>query len=168
MGYRWYDARKMPVRWPFGHGLSYTGWLSTAARRWTPTHADAGRHRDRAGDGEKTARGCAEPRSCSSMWPTPRAHWCRAGGCPVRCAGLRRSTCSPARSGEVVPYADAAGYRLRVTAPELHFGARAGPVREIRIRALSRGHPRGAGRRLRTQKVRIYYKEGDKSIVSKI
>ena len=25
VGYRWYDARKMPVRWPFGHGLSYTG-----------------------------------------------------------------------------------------------------------------------------------------------
>ena len=23
-GYRWYDARKMPVLWPFGHGLSYT------------------------------------------------------------------------------------------------------------------------------------------------
>ena len=20
VGYRWYDARKMPVRWPFGHG----------------------------------------------------------------------------------------------------------------------------------------------------
>lgn len=24
VGYRWYDARRMPVRWPFGHGLSYT------------------------------------------------------------------------------------------------------------------------------------------------
>ncbi len=24
MGYRWYDARRMPVRFPFGHGLSYT------------------------------------------------------------------------------------------------------------------------------------------------
>ncbi len=24
VGYRWYDARRMPVRFPFGHGLSYT------------------------------------------------------------------------------------------------------------------------------------------------
>jgi beta-glucosidase len=24
MGYRWYDSRRLPVRWPFGHGLSYT------------------------------------------------------------------------------------------------------------------------------------------------
>ncbi len=24
VGYRWYEARKMPVRWAFGHGLSYT------------------------------------------------------------------------------------------------------------------------------------------------
>jgi beta-glucosidase len=24
MGYRWYDARRLPVRFPFGHGLSYT------------------------------------------------------------------------------------------------------------------------------------------------
>ena len=27
MGYRWYDARRMPVRWPFGHGMSYTGFV---------------------------------------------------------------------------------------------------------------------------------------------
>ena len=31
MGYRWYDARRMPVRWPFGHGLSYTGFVYKAA-----------------------------------------------------------------------------------------------------------------------------------------
>lgn len=27
VGYRWYDGRRMPVRWPFGHGLSYTGFV---------------------------------------------------------------------------------------------------------------------------------------------
>ena len=31
VGYRWYDARKMPVRWPFGHGLSYTGYVYRGA-----------------------------------------------------------------------------------------------------------------------------------------
>ena len=31
VGYRWYDARRMPVRWPFGHGLSYTGFVYKAA-----------------------------------------------------------------------------------------------------------------------------------------
>jgi beta-glucosidase len=24
MGYRWYDTRRLPTRFPFGHGLSYT------------------------------------------------------------------------------------------------------------------------------------------------
>ena len=24
VGYRWYDARQLPTRFPFGHGLSYT------------------------------------------------------------------------------------------------------------------------------------------------
>jgi beta-glucosidase len=26
MGYRWYESRALPVRYPFGHGLSYTTW----------------------------------------------------------------------------------------------------------------------------------------------
>ena len=26
VGYRWYDARHLPVRFPFGHGLSYSTW----------------------------------------------------------------------------------------------------------------------------------------------
>ena len=32
VGYRWYDTRRMPVRWPFGHGMSYTGFVYRNAR----------------------------------------------------------------------------------------------------------------------------------------
>lgn len=31
IGYRWYDARKIPVRFPFGHGLSYANFTIGAA-----------------------------------------------------------------------------------------------------------------------------------------
>lgn len=31
VGYRWYDARQMAVRWPFGHGMSYTGFTYRGA-----------------------------------------------------------------------------------------------------------------------------------------
>jgi beta-glucosidase len=32
MGYRWYDARRLPVRFPFGHGLSYASFELSAPR----------------------------------------------------------------------------------------------------------------------------------------
>jgi beta-glucosidase len=32
MGYRWYEARHLPVRFPFGHGLSYTSFQIKAVR----------------------------------------------------------------------------------------------------------------------------------------
>ena len=47
VGYRWYDARKMPVRWPFGHGLSYTGYVYRNAELSCDTMA---------ADGEVTVR----------------------------------------------------------------------------------------------------------------
>lgn len=37
VGYRWYDGRRMPVRWPFGHGLSYTGFVYREAALDRPT-----------------------------------------------------------------------------------------------------------------------------------
>ena len=42
MGYRWYDARRMPVRWPFGHGMSYTGFVYRNARLSANTLAEGG------------------------------------------------------------------------------------------------------------------------------
>ena len=42
VGYRWYDARKMPVRWPFGHGLSYTGYVYRGAALDTDTLTPGG------------------------------------------------------------------------------------------------------------------------------
>ncbi|MCW2671749.1 MAG: bglB [Frankiales bacterium] len=32
VGYRWYDTRRLPVRYPFGHGMSYTTFSWTDAR----------------------------------------------------------------------------------------------------------------------------------------
>ena len=43
VGYRWYDARRMPVRWPFGHGLSYTGFVYRDAALDRAVLADDGR-----------------------------------------------------------------------------------------------------------------------------
>ena len=42
VGYRWYDARRMPVRWPFGHGLSYTGFVYRDAALDRAVLADGG------------------------------------------------------------------------------------------------------------------------------
>lgn len=42
VGYRWYDARRMPVRWPFGHGMSYTGFVYRGARLSADTLAEGG------------------------------------------------------------------------------------------------------------------------------
>ena len=47
VGYRWYDARRMAVRWPFGHGLSYTGFVYRDAALDRPTLTE---------DGEATLR----------------------------------------------------------------------------------------------------------------
>lgn len=97
VGYRWYDARKMPVRWPFGHGLSYTGYVYRGAALDADTLTPGG-HRDRAGDGEKQRRN-ARSRGRAALCGRCHGAPVPGGRCPRRCAGLRRSTCSPARSG---------------------------------------------------------------------
>ena len=40
VGYRYYDAKEMPVRWAFGHGLSYTTFKIENARVSAPTMDD--------------------------------------------------------------------------------------------------------------------------------
>jgi beta-glucosidase len=37
VGYRWYEARRLPVRYPFGHGGSYTTWSLGPATASAPT-----------------------------------------------------------------------------------------------------------------------------------
>jgi beta-glucosidase len=37
IGYRWYEARRLPVRFPFGHGLSYTTFTLGAPQSSTTT-----------------------------------------------------------------------------------------------------------------------------------
>ncbi|MEG2697765.1 MAG: glycoside hydrolase family 3 C-terminal domain-containing protein, partial [Ruthenibacterium sp.] len=38
IGYRWYDKAQLPVRWPFGHGLSYTSFAYSALRLSAQTY----------------------------------------------------------------------------------------------------------------------------------
>ena len=45
IGYRWYEARHLPVRFPFGHGLSYTSFELGPPRLSSPRLAPGGRLR---------------------------------------------------------------------------------------------------------------------------
>ena len=42
MGYRWYEARRLPVRFPFGHGLSYSRFAIGEPRLSSPRFAPGG------------------------------------------------------------------------------------------------------------------------------
>jgi beta-glucosidase len=42
IGYRWYEARRLPVRFPFGHGGSFTTWALGDATLSSPTFTPGG------------------------------------------------------------------------------------------------------------------------------
>ena len=96
VGYRWYDARKMPVRWPFGHGLSYTGYVYRNAELSCDTMA---------ADGEVTVRVTVKNSGAMPGAEVVQLYVADATGTPVPggrvprpCAGLRRWTCSPGKN----------------------------------------------------------------------
>ena len=74
VGYRWYDARKMPVRWPFGHGLSYTGYVYRNAELSCDTMA---------ADGEVTVRVTVKNSGAMSGAEVVQLYVADATGTPV-------------------------------------------------------------------------------------
>ncbi len=96
VGYRWYDARRMPVRWPFGHGMSYTGFVYRNARLSANTLAEGGEVKVCVT--VKTAAPCAGPRWCSFILVTRPAPPLRAAGCRRFCGVSARFGWTPARS----------------------------------------------------------------------
>lgn len=141
VGYRWYDARKMPVRWPFGHGLSYTGYVYRGAALNADTLTPGGtvtarvtvknQRRDARSRGRAALCGRRHGRAGAGRAGAPGA----AQVCEDRPAARRGA------GGRL--YADAAGYKpLQPRAARLV--RRAGPVRNTH-RAFEPGHPRGAG-----------------------
>lgn len=136
VGYRWYDARKIVRPRAELHGLRLP--RRGAGRR----HADAGRHRDRAGDGEKQRR---DARSRGRAALCGRCHGCAGAGRAGAPGAAQVCEDRPAarRGAGDRLYADAAGYKpLQPRAARLV--RRAGPVRNTH-RAFEPGHPRGAG-----------------------
>ena len=74
VGYRWYDARRMPVLWPFGHGLSYTGFVYKDARLSTDTMT---------GDGAVTVSVTIKNSGAMAGRETVQMYVTDETGCPV-------------------------------------------------------------------------------------
>ena len=61
VGYRWYEARQLPTRFPFGHGLSYTSFAFGEPAVQTRRRPGRG-----LGAGDQHREAGAAPRSCSA------------------------------------------------------------------------------------------------------
>ena len=110
VGYRWYEARRWPTRFPFGHGLSYTSFLIEAPEVEVPA-GDAGAPVVVSVSVENTGpatrlgggAGLRRPARADTRDPTPAgAEGVRQGEARSRGAGdrdLRRSTSVRSRTG---------------------------------------------------------------------
>ena len=96
VGYRWYEARHLPVRFPFGHGGSYTTFSLGRPR-------GVGRHRHRRRSAHAAGRRHQHGRAPGRRGrPVLRRAAARPGGPPAEGAGrVRQGVARPRRDGHV-------------------------------------------------------------------
>ena len=158
IGYRWYEARRLPVRFPFGHGLSYTLVRAGRPARGRPRAGRGGGRRDEHGHAARR-RGRAvlrRARGAAARAPAEGAQGLRQGLAgagrdddrAARAGRARVRLLGPGRPGSrgaaVDPGRLALGGRRR-TGDAAGLADRSRPLRRAR-RAVLRGHrPRARG-----------------------